>query len=277
MPAPQALMMQQLARAKFMSFNLRVPANWKEPAGDHAAQFRNAFKPADRSTTPGSPLLFHPVSHIKIHTDIQKMHIANYGNIIDTMCSAICAAWAQWQSQATMGGIVINAITAAGGQLAGPPLFPLIMAGLPSASPMQSKWSTAIANVLSTSWTAFTATVKVPALPWYPTFAAFALPAAPPTPNIPCTFAQLVQVPTAISAQVMKAQMITQLADPKAPFQAELFESLCDAFEKCYATWKTTTMVTNVLGMGPVPSYTPATPLGPVVAGVGTMAPGGLI
>ena len=86
------------------------------------------------------------------------------------------------------------------------------------------------------------------------------------------------QVPLSISCNAMKPQMITQLADPGAPYHKELFESICDAFEKCYTTWKATTMVTNVLGSGPVPSFAPPiVPLGPVVAGFATMSPGGFV
>ena len=191
MPAPQASMMQQLARAKFMSFNLKVPSNWSEPQGDGAKHYARAFQDGERTSTPGTPPLFQPASLNKYHTDTQKQHIAIYGGFIDGICSAICSAWAQWQSTASMTGIIINAITAAGGQIVGPPLLPMIMASAPRSSPIMLKYSTAIANVISASWLAFTATVKVPGLPWYPTFAAMALPLAPPTPNIPVPFAQL--------------------------------------------------------------------------------------
>ena len=73
-------------------------------------------------------------------------------------------------------------------------------------------------------------------------------------------------------------QMIGQLADPQAPFHKELFESISDAFEKSYNLWKASTMVTNVLGTGPVPTFAPPyVPAGPVVGGVGTMTPGGFV
>ena len=89
-------------------------------------------------------------------------------------------------------------------------------------------------------------------------------------------FDKLVQIPISISSTVMKMQMIAQLGDPQAPFPKELFESITDAFEKTYTDWKTKTMVTNVLGTGPVPSFAPPyVPVGPVVAGVGIMPPGG--
>ncbi|MCX5743731.1 MAG: hypothetical protein NT062_14660 [Proteobacteria bacterium] len=279
MPAPQASMMQQLARLKFTSFALKVPANWQQPSGDPAAKhYGDAFKPSEKMTAPGMPPLFQPASLNKYHTDAQKMHIAKIGSFIDGTCSAICSAWGQWQSLATMAGIIVNGPVAVGGALVGPPLMPLILASAPKSSPMEMKYSNAIANVISTSWLSFTATVKVAGMPWYPMFAALPTPVAPPTPNIPCPFAALVQVPVSISPNIMKMQMIAQLADPMAPFHKELFESICDAFEKCYNLWKVSTMVTNVLGTGPVPTFAPPyVPVGPVLGGVATMAPGGLV
>jgi len=70
--------------------------------------------------------------------------------------------------------------------------------------------------------------------------------------------------------------MVGQLGDPKAQYHQELFEAISDAFEKTYNLWKVSTMVTNVMGTGPVPTFAPPyVPVGPVVAGVGTMIPGG--
>jgi len=277
MPAPQASAMQQLARLKFTSFNLKVPTNWKDPAGDPAGDhYGRAFKPDEKASSPGMPPLFQPASLNKYHTDTQKMHIAKVGSFIDGVCSAICSAWSQWQTAATMVGIVINAVTATGGQIVGPPWTPLILASAPKGSPMEMKYSNVIAQVIGTAWLSFTATVKVTGMPWYPAFAAVPSPVAPPAPNVPCPFAALTQVPMSISCNVMKMQMVGQLGDPNAPFHKELFESICDAFEKSYNLWKVSTMVTNVLGTGPVPTFAPPyVPVGPVVGGVGTMTPGG--
>lgn len=279
MPAPQSAMVKQLARAKFSSFGLKVPQNWQNPSGDPAAKhYGDAFPASQKATTPDTtaPPLFMPASLNKYHTDAQKMHNSKIGTFMDGVVDAICSAWSQWQTAATMVGIMVNGPTASVGQIVGPPLTPLILASAPKTSPMEMKYSNVIAQVIGTAWLSFTATVKVPGMPWYPLFAACPSPVAPPTPNIPCPFAALTQVPVAISCNVMKMQMVGQLADPEAPFHKELFESICDAFEKTYNMWKATTMVTNVLGTGPVPTFAPPyVPVGPVVGGVATMAPGG--
>ncbi|HEX7836328.1 MAG TPA: hypothetical protein VF469_02635 [Kofleriaceae bacterium] len=268
--------MQQLARLKFTSFNLKVPQNWKDPQGSAADHYGRAFKPDEKASAPGMPPLFQPASLNKYHTDTQKMHIGKIGAFIDGTCSAICSAWSQWQTAATMVGVVINAVTAVGGQIVGPPWTPLILASAPKSTPMEMKYSNVIAQVIGTAWLTFTATVKVTGMPWYPAFAAVPSPVAPPAPNIPCPFAALTQVPVSISCNVLKMQMVGQLGDPNAPFHQELFESIADAFEKSYNLWKVSTMVTNVLGTGPVPTFAPPyVPVGPVVGGVGTMTPGG--
>jgi len=276
MPAPQASAMQQLARLKFTSFNLKVPTNWKDPQGAAGDHYGRAFKPDEKASSPGMPPLFQPASLNKYHTDTQKMHIGKIGGFIDGICSAICSAWSTWQTASTMVGVVINAVTATGGQIVGPPWTPLILASAPKSSPMEMKYSNVIAQVIGTAWLSFTSTVKVTGMPWYPAFAAVPSPVAPPAPNVPCPFAALMQVPVSISCNMLKMQMVGQLGDPQAPFNQELFEAISDAFEKTYNLWKVSTMVTNVLGTGPVPTFAPPyVPVGPVVGGIGTMTPGG--
>jgi len=278
MPAPQASAVQQLARLKFTSFAIKVPTDWKNPQGDPAADhYGKAFKPSEKVTAPGAPPLFLPATPNKYHTDTQKKLIDQYGKYIDGVCSAICSAWSQWQTAATMVGITINAAMAAAGQIVGPPLTPLILASAPKSTPAEMKYSNVIANVIGTAWQTFTATVKVPGLPWYPAYVAVPSPMAPPTPNTPVPFAMLTQVPVSISMTVMKGQMISQLGDPRAQFHKELFESICDAFEKTYNLWKVSTMVTKVMPtLAPVPTFAPPyVPVGPVVGGIATMLPGG--
>jgi hypothetical protein len=280
MPAPQAQQMQQLARLKFTSFQIKVPERWRDPTGDpQAKHFADAFTPEEKAATPGAPPLFLPATLNKFHVDSQKMHIDKIGKFIDDICSAICSAWSQWQSMATMTGVMINGPTASAGQIVGPPWQPLIMMQAPKTTQNLLKYSNVIAKVISEGWMQFTGTVKVPGLPWYPAFTALPSPVAPPTPNVPVPFAALTQVPMSISCMGpmgLKQRMIMELGDPNAPYHPQLFEAISDAFEKCYNIWKVSTMVTNVLGTGPVPTFAPPyVPAGPVVGGVGTMTPGG--
>ena len=133
-----------------------------------------------------------------------------------------------------------------------------------------------IANVLGTAWLTFTATIKVTGMPWYPAFAAMPSPVAPPMPNIPCPLAALTMVPIPISKLPLTQQMVAVDGDPLARDRHNVYEAVADAFEQAFNMWKISTMVTNVLGTGPVPTFAPPyVPVGPVVGGVGTMTPGG--
>lgn len=275
-----ASLMKLEARMKFRSFGLKVPQNWRNPTGDPAEkQYRDAFKASERSVAPlvGTALVGAATTN-KYHVDAQKSHHQIIASFIDKMTDAICTAWDTWQTAATMSAIIVNGPTASAGMLVGPPWQAIIMPLAPKETPMLLKYSTVVANVISTAWLTFTATVKIPGLPFYPAFAAFPGPMAPPMPNVPVPFAALTQVPVSISMMALKGQMIAQLGDPMAPFHAQLFESIAHAFEQTYTKWKVATQVTNVLGTGPIPTFAPPyVPVGPVVMGMGTMTPGGLV
>lgn len=276
MPAPQATMMQQLAKAQFMSFAIKLPVDWKQPQGEGAKQYGKAFKEGEHVGTVTPPTLFVPASTNKYHTDTVNKLSQQFNDYIDGICSAICSAWSQWQAAATMTGILIAGPTASGGQVVGMPLQPIIFGQGPKTTPAELKFTNTIATVISNAWLTYTATIKVPGLPWYPAFAAFPSPVAPPTPNVPVPVVALTQVTVAVSKMVLKGQMIGTHGDPLAPHHKELFDSIADAFEKCFQLWQTSTMVTNVLGTGPVPTFAPpVVPVGPVVGGMGTMTPGG--
>lgn len=276
MPAPQATMMQQLAKAQFMSFGIKLPVDWKQPQGEGGRQYGNAFKPSEHVGVVTPPTLFVPASTNKYHTDTVNKISGQFNDYIDGICSAICDAWSQWQTAATMVGVMITGPVASMGQVVGIPWLPLIMASGPKTTPAELKYTTTIANVLNTAWLAYTATIKVPGLPWYPAFAAVPSPVAPPMPNVPVPVVALTQVTVPVSKAILKGQMIAMHADPTAQHSVELFDAVADAFEKCFQLWQTTTMVTNVLGTGPVPTFAPpVVPVGPVLGGIGSMTPGG--
>jgi hypothetical protein len=272
MPAPQATMMQQLARATFMSFGLTVPTNWKEPSGPAGDQYQRALKPQDKMTAPGVPPLFQPASLVKQHTDTQKMMIAKVGGFIDKTCSAICSAWSQWQQTATFSGFVVIGPMVTVGMLMAPPMGPLILAGMPMTTPMNAKFSAAIANTIGDAFTAWSLSVKCPGLPFYPAYAAVAVPVAPPMPNVPFPLVMFTSAQNLVSNNVMKPQMIAALADPQAPFHPQLFESIATAVETCFTTWLASTMVNNVMAVA-----SGGTPVSPIpAAGTAMMPPGGL-
>lgn len=281
MPAPLAIQMKELAKTQFRTFAIKIPVDWQQPQGNPAGEhYGRAFKPDERAAVPSPmpPALFMPASVNKYHVDAAKKISDNFTAYIDGIIDAICQAWSTWQSAASMTGVMINAVTASAGQVVGPPWTPIILGAGPKSTPNEAKYTNAIANAVGNGWLQYTATIKVPGLPWYPAFAAVPSPVAPPVPNVPVPVAALTQVTTSVSKNMLKNQMISLLSDPKALHHKELFDSVADAFEKCFMTWQVQTQVTNVLGTGPVPTFAPpVVPVGPVVGGVGNMAPGGFV
>lgn len=276
MPAPQAAMLKNLAKLAFKAHAIQLPVNWQQPQGEAGKQYVDAHQPSERFVPPDPSKLFVPATPNKYHVDTVKQISNKYEAFIDGVCDAIASAWSQWQSTAVLTGVVITGPVAVGGAVVGPPWTPLILASAPKSTPSELKYSQAIASVLGTAWLTYTATIKVPGLPWYPAFAACPTPVAPPTPNVPSPVGALVQVPASMQAPLLKNQMVAALADPQAPHHQQLFDAVAQAVSQCFTVWTTSTLVTNVLGMGPVPTFAPPfVPVGPVIGGVGNMAPAG--
>lgn len=189
---------------------------------------------------------------------------------------AIKQAHQTWQSAATLVGVVVDAVTATGGMVVGPPLGPLIAANAAGKNDAERKAISAVASVVGSAWISYTDSIRVPGLPWYPAFAAVASPIAPPTPNVPMPVLTLTQVTVLLSSQILKAQIMARLAQDKT-FE-KVIDAVLSAFASFFFLWQVKTLVTNVLGTGPVPSFAPPfVPVGPVVGGTATMIPGGFL
>ena len=280
MPAPVAASMQELAAQHFRGLGITLPMDWSDPSSDEEKdQYSGAFAEGDRQGhTPKPAGLFRAATTNKIHADTADDISSKIRTYMDGVVAAICSAWSTWQSAASMSGVVVAGPTASGGALTGPALKGLILAEAPQATPEEARYSKAIASAIDTAWSAWVASVKVPGLPWYPAFAAFPGPMAPPTPNIPAPVVALTQVATGLSMSALKGAMVGELGDSKAQHHAAIFESVASAFDQSFVIWQSSTMVTNVLGTGPIPTFAPpVVPVGPVVGGTGTMAPGGLV
>jgi hypothetical protein len=271
--------MKNMAKMLFRAQAPPLPLNWSNPSGDPAGKhYIDAFTPSERASAPPPvpPGLFMPASINKYHCDTARTISDKMEAYIDGICDAICSAWNKWQSSATLVGVVINAVTAAGGQVVGPTWLPTILADAPMSTLQEAKYSMSIASAISLGWLAYQATIKVPGLPWYPAFATVPSPVAPPVPNVPCPVVALIQVPVPVMSMTLRGQMIAFLGDPTAQHSQVLFASIAGAFEACFILWQTTTQVTKVIGTGPVPTFAPpVVPVGPVVGGVGNMVPGG--
>jgi len=267
-------MMKQLARLQFSSFQIKVPQNWKQPQGDPAAKhYSDAFTSSEKATSPvaAAPPLVIPHTMNKYHTDTQKMIHGKIGSFLDGISDAICSAWQAWMLGASYVGVIIASATASAGQVVCPVMMgPLIIAQGPKSTPMEMKYTAAVANVINTQFPLYSVGIKLTGMPLYPAFVS-PLPTgpAPPMINTPMPLKSVSKAQKLLSKSVMKPMMIAALGDPMAPMHKELFDAVCDGVEKTLEMWEATTMLSNIMCAGAVAGF----PVGPVV-GTGIAPPG---
>ena len=276
MPAPQSKMLAQLAKINFISKGIKLPMDWSQPG----EQYPDAFKPNERATAPNSPMnLFRDATLNKYHVDTAKTIGKKFEKYIDGICGAICDAIDKWMKMTMISSALINGPVGVvlPGSFVGPPLMPLILATAPKSTPQEIKYSNAVANALGTLWQAWQAGLMGTLM--YPPFAAFPGPVAPPMPNIPLPLIAFSSPgESGLSPGTLKITMDGNLADPTAQHASDLFDAIAKAFNTVFQVFKASTMVQNVLGMGPIPTFAPPfVPVGPVVMGTVIPKPGVLI
>jgi hypothetical protein len=208
----------------------------------------------------------------------QKLGSAAQKNYVGKVAAAIAAAITMWQLQAKFVNVKINGPVAVSppGSLQGPTLEAQIKSLSPQGSDWERKMSAAIAAGVSNAWKNWQQSVFVPGLPWYPTFAAFPGPMAPPTPNIPTPIATLGQNAGSLSSGSIKNAIVAKAAG--VANAAVIADAVATGVATAFVTWQTATMVKNVMGQGPVPSFAPPyVPVGPVVLGDTVPVPGAFL
>ncbi len=276
MPAPQAKVLAQLTKTNFIAKNIKIPMNWSSPG----EQFNSAFAPADRAVTANPPTcLFREATLNKNHVEAAKKLGDDFEAFIDAISDAICNGIDQWMKTTTIAGVIITgpAGVLAPGNVMGPPLAQLILTKAPRSTAQDLKYSMAIANAIGAAWQAWH--LGLAGMLSYPAFAAFPGPMAPPTPALPMPLAAFASAgETLLTSVLLGEQMAANLADPTALHARELFASLAAAFGNVFQIFKASSVVQNVLGMGPVPTFAPPfVPVGPVMGGVGNGQPGCII
>lgn len=276
MPAPNAQQLALLTKTNFSAKNIKIPLNWSQP-GD---QYPDAFATSERQVAPNAPTeLFHAATLNKYHVDAAKEMSDKLGAYIDGIAGAICGAIDNWMKMTMISGAIINGpvATLIPGGVVGPPLLPLILGQAPKGTPLETTYSLAIANAFNTAWQVWQ--LGLTGMLTYPAFAAVPSPMAPPMPNIPVPLVTLSSPGEAqLSPAALKGAMVGMLGDPTAQHAPDLFDALAQAFNTVFQLFKTTTLVQNVLGTGPVPTFAPPfVPVGPVLAGTVIPTPGVLV
>jgi len=277
MPAPQASLFSKLTKLFFAVKMIKLPTDWQ----DLGEQFPDAFQENEKQAPPNSPLDLLPEPTLnKYHVDTASGIGKKFEAYIDGVCGAVCDGIDKWMKTSAMTGVLImgpvGILMPGGGQ--GAPLTPLILASAPKKTPQETKYSNAIAGAFGNLWQLWHTGLSG-VLTYPPTFAVCPSPVHPPTPNIPMPLITLASPGEAgLSPTSLKGMMTANLGDPTALHATDLFDSIAQAFSIVFRMFKASTMVRNVLGTGPVPTYAPPfVPVGPVLGGVGNGPPGCLM
>lgn len=207
--------------------------------------------------------------------EVDRERMAEY---LGGLCGAIAGALARWQGQAILRDVRVDGARASGGRVNGPEVEGLIRGAAPAGWLV---YTHPISSGIRDQVRRFERELRVPNLVWYPALAHVYAAQAAPTLNLPCPLAAL-----AAQARVhltgpeifpaMLAQVGKQAGREPPPGIESLMAALCEGFDEVVPLWLDSTLVTQVLATGPVPSYSPPeVPGGPVVAGSAAMQRGG--
>jgi hypothetical protein len=281
MPGLNVQLMLATARARFSSFQLRLPA----AVGGRGPEVRilggalpSALKPGGSSMRgaplPCPPALFLAASGDKRDLDLQLVGSEAVDSYLSRMCDAVGRAHTAWRQRAMLVKVAINGPMASGGSLTGGGLGPDTRQNAPREGPWQVSRTEAIAKGIGICWENWQLSVSVPGATWYPSFAAFPGPLAPPTPNVPMPLVALQQNPGHLSTPQLKRNMLNHYTGDNE-WPGELFEAVAFGFERAFHSWAPSQMVMSVMGTGPVPGFAPPyVPVGPVIGGTGTQLAG---
>ncbi|MEC8023501.1 MAG: hypothetical protein VX223_06165 [Myxococcota bacterium] len=277
-----AVPMKPLADATFVGQFRQLAVDWKQPQGEDAKMYRDAFKPSEHLGVPEPGCYFWAVSTNEYHVRQCKSLGKDFKEFTHTMLDGIQSAVDLWRAKAQFQNLTINAMIVNGspGCLFAPPIAPDIkMLSYPSATSYRKTWRDAVADGVSECWKAWADQVTIPGMAAYPAFAAFPAPVTPPMPNTPfplvsCTSAGM----TKMTPSALKQAMENHFPGGGSEGQfSSVAHAIGTALSAAFMAWLPTQMVNNVMGMGPVPTYAPPVmPVGPVVMGMTIPQPGHL-
>jgi hypothetical protein len=271
MPAPQAAVLNAAAVAKFQSFRIQLPAV-------RGIVGMPSTPPLTKASVVG-PELFRAASTSSQDISKQRQMNDQYAKLFQGLSNGFASAWQLFHLSATLRNVTINAVTAVGGNIVCPNLQQTVY--LQSSTAGTGQWEGKIRERVAAAfwscWKQMLDSVSVPGLPWYPAFANLPMPVAPPTPNISTPFIALKKNTAPMAASNLRNAFSNSLQG-SMDYHTQFSEALAASIDASFQVWLIQTMVTNVLGTGPVPTFAPPyVPVGPVVGGVGNMTPGGFV
>lgn len=252
--------MALLAKQTFARRRIHVPDDWNKIFPHTPLAFQQliaAIPPAERDVPDpplGPDLLFERHLPLQLFAKQQKELCQTFGDYIDRICSAICAAWDAWISSAKVVTTSYAAGLANGGQVVAPPWAPTIIAQGPNVP-----WTPAIASAISTCWLQFEASLRFLGAPLFMGNLMIPVPPGgdsmpgipPPTGPLPLRVACPAQAPILKEQLIALMQAVPPPPPPApdkptpsyGPHSDALYEAIADAFAQCFLTWTAATLV----------------------------------
>jgi hypothetical protein len=198
---------------------------------------------------------------------------------IDNVCKGICTAWGNWQNSAMINNVIINGpigILPPGG-LIGMNMMSaeMIKMNMDLASDKNSEqiyiaYVDAIVKTIAQAWDVWEKGYTHTSLP-FPGGAVCSI-TMPPSPNVPLPVISGMSPGDAMmTPATLKGLMIVQIQGKGTldKLSETLFDAFANAFNTVFTTWKSSSMISNIMGAGGV-APPPPSPPGPVAGAIGT-------
>lgn len=270
MPAPSAVAVSETAKLNFAGQGIKLPVNWQ----DMGPLYPQAFTQPQLCSQPNVPTnLFHEPTLNKYHTDAARIIGQAMARYIDGICAAITDAIEKWMQMASVAAVLIEGPigTLLPQGVIGPVLEPFIFAEAPKKTEMEIAYSNAIARAVSNAWEEWQ--MGLSGILTYTTFAAAPMPVAPPTPNDPAPLLIFTSAGENMLAPPALYRAMSAALPEGGQHAEAMFDAVAKAFFTHFQTFKTSTLISNVMGTGPVT----VGPTGPVTGGMVIPSPGNFI
>lgn len=241
MPAPLPTALSDTVKLNFSGQGAQLPVQWRD-MGPHYPQ---AFTPAEQVTQSNAPTnLFHEPTLNRYHTGSARTVGRATERYIEGICAAIADAIAKWMRMASVAAVTINGPigTLLPGGVTGPLLKPYILAKAPCRTDLEREYSNAIAEAVSNGW-----------LSWQQGLSGvlnYPAPAAAPTPNTPASLVTFGSSGEGALTPTSLKNAMTAAMQKDGQHAGALFESVAQSFYSHFQTFKTSTVVSNVMATG---------------------------
>ena len=259
-------MLSQLVKNLFRAKGIKVPDSWDAGLADRFNTKIKEFQPA----TPRPTNIFLTPSTSKIAVDACNDVSEKFENFIDDIAAAICQSWSAWHGTAKFFGVIINAgigLLPPGGLFGGMQMSGImILAKTKMTTPDYIRHAKAVAFAIGQAWMAWETSYIYTSIP-FPGGMVCSTTMIP-SPNVPLPIASGTAPGEALlQPALLKTSMLAQVGPP-GQHTEPLFDAVAQGFSQVFQLWKTTALISNIMGAGGA-APPPPSPPGPVAGAIG--------